>query len=207
MSETSFAWLNWPQAHLPLSNEVKDYIANLDFNIDIKKIKATVGAALPESCLLTLQVGTIFLQLAVAAGLTLYDMGSAMTAPEDLSPVAASTRSPSTVSASRYSLNGASAPSRVQAAVNEAVQNTIAMEMVRSKSPNFLRETKSLKNEISVEEEIAQLSSTIPLSEEALQVALMLENGSLLSTQIKMSLGRLVDNLVSETCSLCDRIL
>jgi hypothetical protein len=79
MNGASLSWLYWPQVKQPVSPAVAEYIANIDINADIARLKRYIGVAMPEPCLLTLRVCTMFLQKGVAAGLTLSDIGCAMT--------------------------------------------------------------------------------------------------------------------------------
>lgn len=83
MNGASLSWLYWPQTKLPVSQSLRDYIAAIDVNADIAKLKKYIGVAMSEPCLLTLRVCTLFLQRGVAAGLTLCDLGEAMTEPID----------------------------------------------------------------------------------------------------------------------------
>jgi hypothetical protein len=82
LSDATFEWLYWPQAKIPLSDEVKAYIVRLDPEKDCAKLRKLVGAAIPETSLLSLKVCTKFLQLGASAGLTLYEIGTFMVISE-----------------------------------------------------------------------------------------------------------------------------
>jgi hypothetical protein len=78
LSDVHFAWQEWDQAKEPILPEVKQYIAELDVESDISRIQQIVGAAIPESSLLTLRVCTMLLQKGVDAGLNLHEIGACM---------------------------------------------------------------------------------------------------------------------------------
>lgn len=75
MSEASFAWLNWPQAKEPLSPDVLNFILDLDYETDAAFLRFHLGAAIPETSILTLGVCTMLLKKGALAGLTLFEMG------------------------------------------------------------------------------------------------------------------------------------
>ena len=79
VDETELAWMSWPQAKLPLSNELKEYVASLDVEEDVARVEAFLGDALPHHCLLTLRIGTELLQAGTAQGLTLFEIGHIIT--------------------------------------------------------------------------------------------------------------------------------
>jgi hypothetical protein len=76
VGEAELCWLLWPQAQAPLSKPLVDYIRHMDVEEDVARLKASLGGALPAHCLLTLRIGTALLQLGVARGLSLRDIGS-----------------------------------------------------------------------------------------------------------------------------------
>ena len=63
------AWLSYPQADLPFSNETLDYIANIDADKDIEILESCFQFR-PE-CLRNMKITTMLLQRAAARGLTL----------------------------------------------------------------------------------------------------------------------------------------
>jgi len=73
-------WLHWPQAALPLDSVTAAYVAALDPDGDVALLQAELPALRDES-LRALQVGTRLLQRCMAAGLTLRDVGAALTRP------------------------------------------------------------------------------------------------------------------------------
>ena len=77
-SDATFAWLQWPQIKEPLPEALRHIVAKLDCESDVEKLRSTLGAAVPITSLLTLQVCTSFLKMGVTAGLTLFEIGSAM---------------------------------------------------------------------------------------------------------------------------------
>lgn len=79
----NLAWLGWPQMKEPIAPDIRRYIENLRVEEDVAMLKHNLGAAIPETSLLTLRVGTAFLQKGSAAGLTLFDMGEAMVPRDD----------------------------------------------------------------------------------------------------------------------------
>ncbi|CAM9151393.1 unnamed protein product [Discosporangium mesarthrocarpum] len=80
IDETHFAWLTWPQAKEQLSEPFRQHVMGLDVEADLKRLSATLGNALPSPrYLLTLRIGTALLQQGVAAGLTVYEIGTLAT--------------------------------------------------------------------------------------------------------------------------------
>lgn len=80
MSDTDFAWLQWPQSQQPLNAWQRAHVASLDAEEDIRRLREALGDALPaEEHLMTLRIGTTLLQKGVAAGLTLNSIGLIMT--------------------------------------------------------------------------------------------------------------------------------
>ncbi|CAM9366562.1 unnamed protein product, partial [Ectocarpus fasciculatus] len=78
LSETNFCWLYWPQAAAPVSEELREYIMNLDADKDCSVVHSLVGAAISDQYMLTLRVCTMLLQKGVAGGLTLKRIGQLM---------------------------------------------------------------------------------------------------------------------------------
>ena len=86
MSDPSLAWIHWPQANEPLSDSARQYVEALDYTHDAELLRRVVGAALPETSLLTLRVCTAYLKKGVAAGLTLKELGQGMLPDHDSAP-------------------------------------------------------------------------------------------------------------------------
>jgi hypothetical protein len=132
ISETSFAWLHWSQVKGRVPENLRRYIAALDVDADMEKLRKTVGAAIPETSLLTLKVCTTLLQKAVAAGVTLYDIASKAMCTgfadsfQDLRSVA--TRGSAEHMAAEQMHMHMQMRSALQIAVDEAIQMTIAQE-------------------------------------------------------------------------------
>jgi len=76
-----FEWLNWPQAKMPFDNKTKQYIQLINVDEDAQLL-AKLG--IREECIKTMRICTTLLKKGVAAGLTLYDIGSfsSRTVPE-----------------------------------------------------------------------------------------------------------------------------
>lgn len=80
LSDATFAWLTWPQVKEPIPYEVQKYIQNLNVEEDCANIRKFIGAAIPETNLLSLKVCTKLLQYGTKKGMSLYDIGMCMTA-------------------------------------------------------------------------------------------------------------------------------
>ena len=78
MTDPSLSWINWPQVDEPITGTVRRYIQSLNYARDAELLRRVVGAALPETSLLTLQVCTMYLKKGAAAGLTLRELGEGM---------------------------------------------------------------------------------------------------------------------------------
>jgi hypothetical protein len=75
LGEVYFEWMNWPQAEIPLSAELRQYVANLDANHDATILSALgFGAANIRN----MRIATMLLQKAVAAALTLREIAVIM---------------------------------------------------------------------------------------------------------------------------------
>lgn len=70
------AWASWPQCKEPFSPEELKYIAELDGEADAKMLAETLGLERP--CLRLLELSTLWLQVAAAAGCTLHQIASAL---------------------------------------------------------------------------------------------------------------------------------
>mmetsp|Transcript_15386 Transcript_15386/g.46445 ORF Transcript_15386/g.46445 Transcript_15386/m.46445 type:complete len:1132 (+) Transcript_15386:545-3940(+) len=73
-------WLHWPQAMMPFDAEELAYIAALDARADCEMLARELPALRPE-CGRILQVSTALLQAGAAAGLSLSEIGNAMSRP------------------------------------------------------------------------------------------------------------------------------
>lgn len=69
-------WASWPQSKKPFGRAELEYIAQLDGQADAKMLAKTLG--LERSCLRLLEMTTLWLQLAAAAGCTLYQIAAAL---------------------------------------------------------------------------------------------------------------------------------
>ena len=47
----------------PVPEHIRQYVASLDYTADVELLRRTIGAAIPETSLLTLRVCTLMLQL------------------------------------------------------------------------------------------------------------------------------------------------
>jgi hypothetical protein len=83
MGDPSLAWMNWPQSSEPISPTVQRHIESLDYARDAELLRKSVGAALPDTSLLTLQVCTSYLKKGARAGLTLRELGVGMCPADD----------------------------------------------------------------------------------------------------------------------------
>lgn len=72
MDETTFAWLYWPQAKVPLSAVIKAYVATLDSFEQAARMQPLNP---PPKAIIALHVGTSLLKKCVLMGLTLFDIG------------------------------------------------------------------------------------------------------------------------------------
>jgi hypothetical protein len=61
-----------------VSPALREYVASLDVEADIERLKHLLGDALPTPCLLTLRIGTELLQSGLAKKLTLCEIGRLM---------------------------------------------------------------------------------------------------------------------------------
>lgn len=69
-------WLYWPQAKLPYSQEMLEYIHALDAEADMDLLRCTLKLA--EDCLMTLFIGTTLIKASAHYGLTLHDTSMLM---------------------------------------------------------------------------------------------------------------------------------
>jgi hypothetical protein len=75
--DCTFDWLYWPQARLPYSPEVVDYINSLDAEHDIALVQF-YGWDIPLECARVLRISTMLLKKGVERGLTPFAIGSIM---------------------------------------------------------------------------------------------------------------------------------
>jgi hypothetical protein len=52
----------------PVPEHIRQYVASLDYTADVELLRRTIGAAIPETSLLTLRVCTLMLQLGEGEG-------------------------------------------------------------------------------------------------------------------------------------------
>ncbi|EQC39472.1 hypothetical protein SDRG_02915 [Saprolegnia diclina VS20] len=76
MGETQLTWLHWPQARQPLSATTKAYVARLNATTQLQSWRRQYpNEVFPTKAAVTLHLGTAFVQLCVARGLNVYEMG------------------------------------------------------------------------------------------------------------------------------------
>ncbi|KAJ6426441.1 hypothetical protein OIU84_022113 [Salix udensis] len=75
--DCTFDWLYWPQARLPYSPDVVDYINSLDAEHDIALVQF-YGWDIPLECARVLRISTMLLKKGVERGLTPFAIGSIM---------------------------------------------------------------------------------------------------------------------------------
>ena len=75
LEDVFFCWSSWKQAAEPFSNETKKYVAALDPLADTSTL---LGHGIRHECVLTYVVCSLLVQIGVAAGLTLRDLGMIM---------------------------------------------------------------------------------------------------------------------------------
>lgn len=109
LSDVTFTWLNWHQTKLPVPDNVKEYVAGLNGEADCSRIRRLVGAAIPDTHLLTLKVCTKLLQYGLSQGLTLYDVGIFMIVD-----------------------NAKATVSKLQALVNMCIRTVLATDLCKS---------------------------------------------------------------------------
>lgn len=79
-------WVFWPQTEKPFTPEEMDYIRSLDVERDVRLLQerlkpATPGDALSDDALMSLAIGTAWLQACATCGLNLRQIGEAMLRP------------------------------------------------------------------------------------------------------------------------------
>ena len=80
MSEVNFSWLHYQQTCGTIPSDMRQYIDSLDVDADCQLLDSLLGTAIPLSSKLTLRACTYLLQVGVAHGLSLHDIGLLMTA-------------------------------------------------------------------------------------------------------------------------------
>lgn len=160
LSDATFEWLHWPQVKIPLSDEVKSYIARLDSERDCAKLRRLVGAAIPETSLLSLKICTQFLQLGVCAGLTLYEIGMFMI-----------------VSGPKQSI------SKLQMVVNKAIRDVVAADVA---SRALISLSPKRVSPPTVASPVTRGNTAI--SDDLLRQAMAIAGGRALDNEIKSSL-------------------
>eukprot|EP01061_Rhynchopus_euleeides_P043025 TRINITY_DN7507_c3_g1_i1.p1 TRINITY_DN7507_c3_g1~~TRINITY_DN7507_c3_g1_i1.p1 ORF type:complete len:469 (+),score=179.40 TRINITY_DN7507_c3_g1_i1:242-1648(+) len=79
LTEIDFEWLMWPQSKKAVSEEVKRYVSTLDEVADEDTLIRELGIA--PQCAAYCRAATVLLKKSLAAGLTLYDVGTLMRRP------------------------------------------------------------------------------------------------------------------------------
>eukprot|EP00892_Ulva_mutabilis_P012365 jgi/Ulvmu1/9500/UM052_0071.1 len=85
LEEPYFEWQYWPQANVPFSAEVQDYVAALDVEGDIAALRQQLPALRVE-CLRCLEVSTLVLKECTAAGLSLFEIACVFSRPSEHVP-------------------------------------------------------------------------------------------------------------------------
>ncbi|ESQ28901.1 hypothetical protein EUTSA_v10023399mg [Eutrema salsugineum] len=75
--DCTFEWLYWPQAKVPFSSDILNYIKSLDSEQDIALLQLN-GWDVPEAVSRTLRISTMLLKKGVERNLTPYQIGSIM---------------------------------------------------------------------------------------------------------------------------------
>ena len=75
-----FEWQHWPQAMMPFSQEELQYIASLDAEADIELLRRELPD-IKEASFRVLELSTLLLKKAAAAGLTLSEIAGVLTRP------------------------------------------------------------------------------------------------------------------------------
>jgi len=77
-ADTTFTWMNWPQAKEKMSERTKDYIRSLDAELDIELLKQKFGRTIREEHFRVLRITTMLLKKAADADLSFYDIAQMM---------------------------------------------------------------------------------------------------------------------------------
>ena len=171
LSDVTFAWLAWPQVKLPVPDDVKEYVSRLNADADCDRIRYLVGAAIPETHLLTLKVCTKLLQSCLSQGLSLYEVAMFMIVPKG-----------STIS-------------RLQALVNRAVSAVVARDRCKSQV-HSLSPLRLSPLTVHVEKK-----DGVSISDETLHHAMALQNGGCLWEELSASIDSAVNVLVDQAHS------
>ncbi|KAG2277531.1 hypothetical protein Bca52824_060086 [Brassica carinata] len=75
--DCTFEWLYWPQAKVPFSEDILNYVNSLDAEQDIALLRLN-GWDVPEAVSRTLRISTMLLKKGVERNLTPYQIGSMM---------------------------------------------------------------------------------------------------------------------------------
>lgn len=168
LSDATFAWLTWPQVKEPIPIDVQQYIQNLNVEDDCANIKKFVGAAIPETSLLSLKVCTKILQYGTRKGLSLYDIGMCMTAG-----ACNDKRIPSNMSELQY-------------CVNNAIVRVISNELTEKARRQCISPRRS-------PDEMITLPEFHAISDQNLSAALRVNDGDSLLDEMYRSIENLVD--------------
>ena len=171
LSDATFTWLTWPQVKQPLSEELKDYVKNLDADKDCEKIRQLVGAAIPETCLLSLKVCTNLLKIGIEKEKSLFEIASLMIDIDENENVRIS---------------------KLQAIVNKAIRHVVFEDIKRNAVPVSLRRSSppTLPNNSN-----ATHGKEAIVSDEILKHAMSIKNGKSLFDQINLYLKEALDKV------------
>lgn len=173
LSDATFAWLHWPQVKESVPPDVQQYVQNLDVDADCAKIRKFVGAAIPESCLLSLKVCTKLLQYGIQKNLSLHDIGKCMTAG---------------------ACNDARIPhdmSELQYCVNNAIITVLSNELNAKARRQCLSPRRS-------PDEMITLPACHAVNDQNLGAALRINNGFTLLNELYRGIEALVDTYESD---------
>jgi len=76
--ETTFTWMNWPQAKQKMSDKTKKYVRSLDAERDIDLLKKKFGRTIREEHFRVLRISTMLLKKAAEADLTFNEIANLM---------------------------------------------------------------------------------------------------------------------------------
>lgn len=77
VSDFEWCWMSWPQVKLPVLPEIAEYAASLDATREVELLESN-GVFLPPSSIRVFRITTAFVKFAIAAGLSLHSIASAM---------------------------------------------------------------------------------------------------------------------------------
>lgn len=171
LSDATFSWLYWSQVKEPITPEVKAYVENLDAEKDCAKIRKFVGAAIPETSLLSLKLCTKLLKYGVEKGLSLFEIGVLMVAGADDDD------------------NIPSDMSKLQFYVNKAIRTVITNDLAEKARRQCMSPRRS-------PDLVVNFPSGCGVTDEMLSAALMIREGEALLTEF----SRCIEDLVHSRC-------